>query len=327
MKIRILRKVGFLVLSLVLMNTIASDAAKASPDFQQPVPPATESSIAIYHQPPPWESLGDDDFSAAVKRGSAIFRDTKVHANDFVGNGLSCANCHLNNGRQPFAAPLWGAWVSYPAFRRKNGHVNTIEERIQGCFTYSMDAKSSPVGHAPQSGSDTLTDLQTYMYWLAKGVPTGEKIPGRGFLKLDETDKGYDPERGAEVYKKNCAICHGENGEGKRIKGNYHFPPLWGPDSFNWGAGMHRVNTAAGFIKANMPLGKPNSLSDQEAWDVAAFVNSHERPQDTRFNGDLAVTSEKFHKHKCYYNKKVGDTIVGQGSDHMRTSSLAMDKQ
>ncbi len=60
------------------------------------------------------------------------------------------------------------------------------------------------------------------------------------------------------------------------------FPPLWGSNSFNWGAGMHRVNTAAGFIKANMPLGKPNSLSDQEAWDVAAYINSFPRPADPR---------------------------------------------
>jgi thiosulfate dehydrogenase len=46
------------------------------------------------------------------------------------------------------------------------------------------------------------------------------------------------------------------------------------------------------------------SLSDQQAWDVAAFINSHERPQDPRFNGNFARTASTFHSSKYdYYGK------------------------
>ena len=48
---------------------------------------------------------------------------------------------------------------------------------------------------------------------------------------------------------------------------------------------MHRGQTAAAFIKANMPLGQANTLTDQEAWDVAAYINSKPRPPDPRARG------------------------------------------
>ena len=68
-----------------------------------------------------------------------------------------------------------------------------------------------------------------------------------------------------------------------------------GADSFNWGAGMHQIGNAAGFIKANMPLGQAGMLSDQEAWDVAYFMNAHERPQDPRYAESVAATRAKYH--------------------------------
>ncbi|MCH3072690.1 c-type cytochrome, partial [Listeria monocytogenes] len=86
---------------------------------------------------------------------------------------------------------------------------------------------------------------------------------------------GYSIERGAKVYAAQCAICHGADGQGQMALGQTVCPPLWGAQSFNWGAGMHRINTAASFIKYNMPLGKPGTLSDRDAWDVAAFMHSH----------------------------------------------------
>ncbi len=94
------------------------------------------------------------------------------------------------------------------------------------------------------------------------------------------------------------------------------FPPLWGAQSFNWGAGMHRINTAASFIKYNMPLGKPGTLSDRDAWDVAAFMNSHERPQDPRLvDGSVEKTRQKFHTNDGVnlYGQKVNGVLLGQG--------------
>ena len=72
----------------------------------------------------------------------------------------------------------------------------------------------------------------------------------------------------------------------------YVFPPLWGADSFNDGAGMHRVLTAARFIKAKMPLGKPD-LTDDDAFDVAAFINSKPRPHMANLDRDYPDRATK----------------------------------
>jgi len=175
-----------------------------------------------------------------------------------------------------------------------------------------MNAQASKAGKPPASDSDTVIALMSYMYWLATGAPTGEQhMPGRGYAELTEPEKGFDPSRGKIVYDEKCAVCHGVNGEGQFAQGEVVFPPLWGADSYNWGAGMHKVNTAAAYIKFNMPLGLANAieksslLTDQEAWDVAAYINSQERPQDPRFTGDLAETRKKFHASKYdYYGTK-----------------------
>lgn len=278
-------------------------------DHQAELPASPDAPADGYFTPPPHGAYPEGEFGAAVKRGEAYFRDTRGTAGQYVGNQQDCANCHIDWGRQPNASPMWAAWVSYPAYRKKNDKVNTMEERIQGCFTYSMNAPASKVGHAPESNDPVLTDLQSYMYWLATGAPTGENLPGRGYPKLTDPPEPYSPQRGGQVYQQHCALCHGDDGAGnRRADGAYQFPPLWGAGAYNWGAGMHRVNTAAGFIKANMPLGKPDSLTLQQAWDVAAFINQHERPDDPRDKGDLAATDEQFHQHQCYYGEQTANT-------------------
>lgn len=240
-----------------------------------------------------------------VRYGMDLFINTDQLRGTYVGNGMRCVNCHLDRGRKAGSAPLWAAYTMYPAYRKKNDKVNTMEERIQGCFRYSMN------GTPPPSGSKELTALVTYHYWLATGAPVGVPLPGRGYPKLPKPAQMPDIQRGKAVYESNCALCHGPDGQGTKAEGRYVFPPLWGNESYNFGAGMHRINTAAYFIKANMPLGKPGSLSDQEAWDVAIFVNSHERPQDPRFAGDLAQTKKTFHKHQCLYGDKVDGHVLG----------------
>lgn len=258
--------------------------------------------------PPPRSAYPDGEFGESVRRGEAIFTATSRHpaSADFVGNDQQCGNCHVGEGRLPDAAPMWASWVAYPAYRGKNKKVNTFIERVQGCFTYSMNAQASKEGHAPPADSEAIVDLNSYFFWLSKGAPTGEsKMPGRGFPKLADTAQGFEPERGAKVYMDKCQLCHGANGEGLAVGAEVVFPPLWGMRSYNWGAGMHNINKAAGFIKANMPLGQPNSLSDQQAWDVAAYINSFDRPQDPRFTGDLEETTAKFHGKKYdYYGKR-----------------------
>jgi thiosulfate dehydrogenase len=258
--------------------------------------------------PPTEDTIPANEFGDMVRFGKDVFSNTGKYAGSYVGNGLSCSNCHLDAGRLANSAPLWAAWVKYPAYRGKNKMVNTMEERIQGCFVYSMN------GSAPPADSKELKALLSYAYWLAQGAPTGVDLPGRGYPKLDNPDKQPDFARGKQVYADNCALCHGDNGEGTRQNGAYVFPPVWGEDSFNWGAGMHRINTSASFIRANMPLGKGGSLSNQQAWDVAYFVNSHERPQDPRYKGDLKATKQAYHQHQCRYGEKEGEHILGKAN-------------
>ncbi len=243
------------------------------------------------------------------RMGEAIFVGTFSHPESarYVGNTQTCEGCHLDAGRLAGAAPMWAAWVAYPAFRTKDQRINSIVERIQGCFTYSMNAPASAVGHAPEADSATLVALQSYIYWLATGAPTGDtRMPGRGYPALDPTPQGFDPDRGAGVYRTVCAVCHGSDGQGTWARGELLFPPLWGPQSYNWGAGMHRIDTAAAYIRHNMPLGPAQRLSDQDAWDVAAFINAQERPQDPRFRGNLAETARLYHAgHYDYYGKRL----------------------
>jgi thiosulfate dehydrogenase len=290
------------------------DARVASKkDPKAPAPPVPVGHDG-YFVPPSENEMPKGPLGDVIKRGRDIFVDTGKFAPQYVGNSMRCAQCHLDAGRRENAAPMWAAYVQYPKFRAKNNKVNTLEERIQGCFNYSMNAQASPAGKAPPPGDEIYKDLETYMYWLANGAPTGQEMRGTGYIKVKKTKDGYDWRRGAKVYEQSCALCHGANGAGRKDEaGKLRFPPLWGAESYNWGAGMHSISTAAGFIKANMPLGKPYSLSDQEAWDVAAYINSHERPKDPRQTGTIEEAAAKFHDGANYYGKVIDGKQLGAG--------------
>ena len=203
----------------------------------------------------------------------------------------------------------------YPAYRGKNKHVNDFPERIQGCFRYSMN------GTPPPRGDEVLVALESYAYWLASGAPVAKNLPGRGYSELEAPEQPPSFTRGKQVFADHCALCHGSDGQGQRAAdGSLAFPPLWGPRSYNWGAGMHRVNTAAGFIKANMPLGAA-TLSDQQAWDVARFIDSQERPQDPRFTGSVSETAEQYHGEHSMYGQTVNGVVLGQDAPPSGTAA------
>ena len=108
---------------------------------------------------------------------------------------------------------------------------------------------------------------------------------GRGCEFTKAATSHADPAKGKIVYIQKCQSCHGADGAGfKNIKdSSYSFPPLWGEHSYNTGAGLFRLSRFAGYVKDNMPLNLAKHdapvLSDEEAWDVAAFVNSQPRPK------------------------------------------------
>lgn len=271
-----------------------------------PTPASDPAGETGYFQPPPRWSYPAGPFGDAIRRGEQIFRRTNTDEGSgrFVGNDQACGNCHIDAGRLAHSSPLWAAYVAYPAYRTKNNKVNTFIERVQGCFKYSMNAQASRAGGPPAADTDTIVSLVAYSYWLATGAPTGnQSMPGRGYPKIAASQQAPDAQRGQSVYAEYCAICHGATGKGVvGTDGETVFPPLWGAGAYNWGAGMHRVDTAAAFIRQNMPLGLGGSLSDQQAWDLAMYINSQERPQDPRFTGDLEETRKRFHatEHSLY---------------------------
>ncbi|MBK4734973.1 c-type cytochrome [Noviherbaspirillum pedocola] len=278
----------------------ASKAAEPAPSK-----PASGGKPAAF-TPPSADSIPNDEFGKMVKQGEQIFVNTQQNARQYVGNSLNCANCHLDAGRKADASPMWAAYISYPAYRSKNKHVNTFAERLQGCFRFSMNGKAPPLGDT------TLVALESYAYWMATGAPVGTKLAGRGYPAVPKPPLPADYARGEKVYAQHCALCHGADGQGQASGSATVFPPLWGPKSFNWGAGMHDIKNAAGFIKANMPLGMGGTLTDQEAWDVATFMDSHERPQDPRFTGSVQETRKKYHDDPTsMYGMTVNGHVLG----------------
>lgn len=256
--------------------------------------------------PPDARQIPDTPMGEVIRRGEQLFLQTATHAPGFVGNNLNCVNCHLDAGRRAQSAPLWGAYPLYPAYRSKTKQVDTFSERLRGCFTYSMNGK------APDPGDEVLVALEAYAYWMAQGAPVGKKLPGAGYGKVAAPAQAPDFVRGQTVFIAQCALCHGADGQGQRSGGVQVFPPLWGPRSYNWGAGMHQVDKAAAFIQANMPLGRGGSLSAQDAWDVSTYINSQERPQDPRFTQDVATTRAQFHNSPySLYGTTVNGKLLG----------------
>jgi len=309
---------GLLSLSSLALAACGAEApppaAAACPEAPEVAEVSTESAVP---SPPDYEAIPEGPFGDAVRRGERIFRETQTYAADYVGTAHNCDNCHLDGGRRPNSAPMWAAWGMYPDYRKKNDRINSMEDRLRGCFVYSMNASASKAGEAPPPGDPILQDLQAYMRWMAAEMPVGREMPGRGYPALAKPESAPSASAGALVYAEKCALCHGDDGQGGTLKsGDALFPPLWGHNAYNWGAGMHRTNTAAGYIQANMPLGKGGTLSDREAWDVAAYINSHERPKDPRQEGSIADADGAFHDHECMYGDSPADggATLGAGT-------------
>jgi len=199
-------------------------------------------------------------------------------------NGMNCQNCHLEGGTKAWAGNFGSVESMYPRFSERRGHHESIHQRITDCFERSMN------GTAPDSNSLEMRAMKAYIRWVGKDVPKGKKPLGTGLEILPYISRAADPEKGRLLYMEKCRVCHGLNGEGQPNKGGagYLYPPLWGAHSYNVSAGIYRLSKFAGFVKDNMPYGSNylnEQLSTEDAWDVAAFVNSQPRP-NKRFRKD-----------------------------------------
>lgn len=314
--------VAILAIAAGLIVVVAQDApdTTVAPTSEKPVFPVQPKPTApkVTFHPPPEQAMPKKEFGQSVKLGQNIFEHTERYASQYNGpNNLNCTSCHLDGGRLANAAPMWAAYVSYPAYRSKNKKVNTFASRVQGCFKYSMNGKAPPLG------DPVLIALESYAYWLSSGAPVDPKIAGRGYPKVPNPPLPRNYARGQQVFEQHCALCHGADGAGQPdARGQPNFPALWGPKSFNWGAGMGSLKNASGFIKANMPLGLGGTLSDQQAWDVTTFMNSHERPQDPRFKGSIAATRAKYHDSPDdLYGTTMNGHLLGSGTSQSKKAA------
>lgn len=208
----------------------------------------------------------------AIRLGRQLMNDTRKMLPRNVGNGLNCSSCHIAGGTQAYASPYVGLTALFPMYNARDGRVISLQTRINDCFERSMN------GHPLAWDSKEMNAMLIYIRWLSTGVPVGSQVVGRGMGQVDASLKP-DRARGATIYAAKCASCHGPQGAGTPDgSGGFVFPPVWGKQSYNTGAGMARTETAAAFIKSKMPMGQPDSLSDQDAIDVADFVAHQPRP-------------------------------------------------
>jgi thiosulfate dehydrogenase len=216
-------------------------------------------------KPPAIDSTPSDPYAASVYRGLMLLTQTRDSLRAYVGGNLNCTSCHLDEGRRGNSAPLTGVFARYPQHLVRSGAVVPIEDRINYCFTRSLAGSKLP------PDSREMQDIVAYLAFISKGVPNGEHVRQEGMPKMPALIG--DSARGRPIFDDNCARCHGPNGDGMGP-----IPSLWGPKSFSIGASMARQERAASFIKHNMPFDRPGLLSDQESYDVAAYITAMPRP-------------------------------------------------
>lgn len=230
-------------------------AAKARPGFDW----------AIW-QPPVLDSVPDDSLGRSIRRGHALLKHTTDSLPGYAHSNLQCTSCHLGDGVEEKAAPLTGTYARFPKYMPRTGAVITVEDRVNYCFTRSL------AGSRLANNSKEMTDIVNYLAFLSRGIPVGTKAKVDGLIEMPTRLTG-DPAAGQALFAEKCTACHGPDGQGVATN-----PALWGPKSFSIGASMAREERAASFIWRNMPLGQGGTLTEQQAFDLAAFVVRQPRP-------------------------------------------------
>jgi thiosulfate dehydrogenase len=258
---------GWLLARALAAACIASGCGPAAPRDPQPRaaerPPGVVDTVDASVVPPD-SAIPHDSLGAAMRRGLALLAQTGDSLPAYVGANLRCVSCHLDGGRRPLFS-LVGSYRRYPRYVDRSGAVASIEDRINYCFTRSLAGRSLPL-----DGRD-MRDMVSYLAFLSTGVPVGAHVRGEGTPAV--APLYGDTGRGSRLYSGQCTRCHGAGGAGTVVA-----PAVWGPRSFTIAAGMAREQRLASFVRHAMPFDRPGTLSDQEAFDVAAYVMSHARP-------------------------------------------------
>ncbi len=277
-----------LVLFLSFSGVQLPSLSESEPDellaaaVETPVVQALMDPASLW-KAPDWAEMEKEPNAEELNYGKELVANTaeylgpkgKVKA---ISNGMNCQNCHLKAGTAPLGNNYGAVASTYPKVRARSGKEEDIQKRINDCFERSLNGK------ALSRDSKEMKAMVAYINWVGKDVPKGEVPAGSGIYELPLLDRAADPAKGKLVYEKQCASCHQADGKGmaKPDGSGYLYPPLWGENSYNHGAGLYRISRFAGYVKANMPLGatfEQPILSDEESWDLAAYVNSMERPK------------------------------------------------
>ena len=248
---------GLAVLTLVMTGAAALVLAQRDTVIANGELPHSASSPASARR-------SNEDLAALGKR---IFHDTPNEARLYVGARLACNSCHLNDGTTPYAAPMTGIAPLFPEFSQRAKRMISLRERIDECFIRSENGRP-----LPEDGNE-MTALVAYIESLSGQKDGGAEPTGRGLMEVPALSGS--PQRGEAIFAAQCASCHGSEGNGVGST----FPPLWGPESFNDGAGMYGIENMAAFVLRNMPPTSPGSLTPQQAFDVSSYIHTKPRPK------------------------------------------------
>ena len=246
------------------------------------------SKFTVYHDPAVWEAPDMSSIAAGSEEELVKYgRDLIINTAKYFGpkgsvasitNGMNCENCHLDAGTRSNGNCLAMVATSYPKFRERSGRLESVEFRINECMQRSLN------GDPIDSLSREMRAMRAYILWLGTTVPKGIRMKGMGIPDMPVLSRIASIGNGEHVFASKCRSCHGAEGQGlfKPDSAAYFYPPLWGPHSYNVSAGINRLSRLAGYIKYNMPfITYPSDpqLTDEEAWDLAAYINSQQRPK------------------------------------------------
>jgi thiosulfate dehydrogenase len=253
------------LIALTLMALAACQLTDRGGDTARAVTQSGTQVATVAFRVPSDSEITSPEILRSVRRGRALLAHTRDSLPSYVANRLQCVSCHVADGTRKDALSLIGVYSRFPQYRSRSGRVDMIEDRINDCFERSMNGRA-----IDRSGQD-MRDLVAYMAFLSRGVPVGAQVDGQSVPMLDPV--AGDTVRAVPLYASSCAPCHGTDGLGTNAA-----PPLWGPHSFTVGAGMARVRMAAAFIRVAMPQHQPGTLTPQQAFDLATYINTRPRP-------------------------------------------------
>lgn len=277
----VLQVAGIAVLTMCATLLVAHFFMTADPGPVIHTAAPADQESTVWHSPD-ISRLDTSDSSQLIRYGRELIANTSVYLGprgsvQQLSNGMTCQNCHLDAGTKLWGNNYSAVAATYPKYRERSGSVESIYKRINDCMQRSLNGK--PLDTA----SREMQAMRTYILWLGRGTTKGQKVKGAGIKDLAYLPRAADPQAGRAIYSNKCQSCHREDGQGilQPDGRSYQYPPLWGQHSFNSGAGLYRLSRIAGYVRYNMPLGvtyDAPQLTDEQAWDVAAYICSQPRP-------------------------------------------------